>query len=146
MAQLIDALHARGERVVVTAAPTPAERDMVQDILARVGRQPVDLSGQLSLKALAALAQRASLFIGVDSAPMHIAAAMKTPVVALFGPSGEAEWGPWLVPHRIVASVAHPCRPCGIDGCGGGKISDCLVNLPLARVLDAVDALSSARS
>jgi heptosyltransferase-3 len=146
MAQLIDALHARGKRVVVTAAPTRAERDMVGTVLARVERQPLDLSGRLSLKALAAIAARASLFIGVDSAPMHIAAAMKTPVVALFGPSGEAEWGPWLVPHRIVASGAHPCRPCGIDGCGGGKISDCLVNLPVARVLDAVDALSSPLS
>jgi heptosyltransferase-3 len=72
---------------------------------------------------------------------MHIAAAMRTPVIALFGPSGELEWGPWNVAHRIVASDAHPCRPCGIDGCGGGKVSDCLVQLPLAAVLAAVDAL-----
>ena len=76
---------------------------------------------------------------------MHIAAAMGTPVVALFGPSGELEWGPWQVPHRIVSSDAHPCRPCGIDGCGGSKVSDCLVRLPLERVLAAVDALTAVQ-
>jgi heptosyltransferase-3 len=70
---------------------------------------------------------------------------MGTPVVALFGPSGEAEWGPWQVPHRVVSSAVHPCRPCGIDGCGGGKVSDCLVTLPLQRVLRAVDELLAAR-
>jgi len=36
-----------------------------------------------------------------------------------------------------VASDAHPCRPCGIDGCGGGKISDCLATLPVERVYNA---------
>jgi heptosyltransferase-3 len=72
---------------------------------------------------------------------MHIAAAMQTPVVALFGPSGELEWGPWRVPHRIVASSEHPCRPCGNDGCGGGKVSECLTRLPLEAALSAVDSL-----
>jgi heptosyltransferase-3 len=57
----------------------------------------VDLSGQLTLRELAALTARARLFFGVDSAPMHIAAAMGTPVVALFGPSDEHAWGPWRV-------------------------------------------------
>jgi len=72
---------------------------------------------------------------------MHIAAAVGTPLVALFGPSGEIEWGPWQVPHRVVASNDHPCRPCGNDGCGGGKISECLTTLPVERVDAAVRAL-----
>jgi heptosyltransferase-3 len=72
---------------------------------------------------------------------MHIAAAVGTPVVALFGPSGEIEWGPWQVPHRVVVSNDHPCRPCGNDGCGGGKISECLTTLPVERVEAAVRAL-----
>jgi len=138
---LLDELGRRGERVLVTAAPDPSERELVDDMLARTRARVVDLSGRLTLKELAALAARARLFIGVDSAPMHIAAAMRTPVVALFGPSGELEWGPWHVAHRVVASTAHPCRPCGNDGCGGGKVSECLTHLPLASVLSAVDAL-----
>ena len=141
MAAVINGLQAEGWPVVISAAPDPAEREMVAAIQAGLARSAVDLSGQLSLKELAALAGRARLFIGVDSAPMHIAAAMGTPVVALFGPSGDKEWGPWGVPSRVIVSQDHPCRPCGIDGCGGGKVSDCLVSLPPATVLAAAREL-----
>jgi heptosyltransferase-3 len=96
----------------------------------------LNLAGRLSIKELGALAGSAALFVGVDSMPMHLAAAMGTPTVALFGPSGESEWGPWNVAHRVVRS-AHSCRPCGLDGCGGGKVSDCLT------VID-VDAVHAA--
>jgi len=62
--------------------------------------------------------------------------------VALFGPSGDQEWAPWGVPARVVASQNHPCRPCGLDGCGGGKVSDCLESLGAERVLgDCLDLL-----
>ena len=140
-AALIDALARRGERVALTAAPDERELDLIAEIRRRASSQFADFTGKLTLKQLAALSARAKLFIGVDSAPMHIAAAMQTPVVALFGPSGELEWGPWRVAHRVVASSAHPCRPCGNDGCGGGKVSECLTQLPLEAVLAAVDSL-----
>jgi len=140
-AALVDALAQRGERVAITAAPDERELDLIAEIRRRVSAQFVDFSGKLTLKQLAALSAHAKLFIGVDSAPMHIAAAMQTPVVALFGPSGELEWGPWQVAHRVVASGTHPCRPCGNDGCGGGKVSECLTQLPLEAVLAAVDSL-----
>ncbi len=143
-AELVAALAKRGERVVLTAAPDPRERDMVARIVAAASVPVVDLAGQLSLKELAALSARARAFVGVDSAPMHIAAAVGTPTVALFGPSGELEWGPWGVPHMLLASPAHPCRPCGIDGCGGGKLSECLSALPVAAVLDALDKFDAA--
>jgi len=141
VAQLADALAERGLAVVLTAAPDPRERAMIDDIRASVRTPVIDLSGQLSLKEVAALSARAKLFVGVDSAPMHIAAAMGTPTVALFGPSGDIEWGPWRTAHRIVVSDSHPCRPCGQDGCGGGKISECLTTLPVERVLAACDEL-----
>jgi heptosyltransferase-3 len=140
-AALIDALVRRGERVALTAAPDTRELELIAEIRKCTRAQMADFSGKLTLKQLAALSARAKLFIGVDSAPMHIAAAMRTPVVALFGPSGELEWGPWRVPHRIVASGEHPCRPCGNDGCGGGKVSECLTRLPVEAALAAVDSL-----
>lgn len=142
-AALIDALARRGERVALTAAPDEREAALIAAIRKASRADVADLSGKLSLKQLAALTARAKLFIGVDSAPMHIAAAMQTPVVALFGPSGELEWGPWQVAHRIVASGAHACRPCGNDGCGGGKVSECLTQLPLEAAVAAVDSLLS---
>ena len=130
-AQLIDRLAAEGRAVVVTAAPD--ETAFVAEILERTTSKPINLAGQLSLKDLGALTARARLFIGVDSMPMHLAAAMGTPTVALFGPSRENEWGPWNVEQRVV-STTHSCRPCGIDGCGGGKVSDCLTLLPVDAV------------
>lgn len=136
-AALVDALHTRGEQVVMTSGTDSQEIDFLSRISSLCRSKPVNLGGKLSLKGLAALTARAKLFIGVDSAPMHMASAMGTPVVALFGPSGEKEWGPWSGVARVIASDAHPCRPCGIDGCGGGKISDCLVTLPEERVLRA---------
>lgn len=140
-AELIRRLVRDGHSIVVTGAPDPRETAIVARILEAARVRVTDLSGQLSLRELAALAGRARLFFGVDSAPMHIAAAMGTPVVALFGPSGEKQWGPWHVPHRVVASEHHPCRPCGNDGCGGGKVSECLTELPVDRVHAAMNEL-----
>ena len=145
MAALFDRLAEAGHPIVVTGAPDAEERALVATVLAATRPQTRalvhDVSGKLSLTELAALTARARIFVGVDSAPMHIAAAMGTPTVALFGPSGEDSWGPWMVPHRVVASTVHPCRPCGLDGCGGGKVSECLTTLPVARVWSAFGSL-----
>jgi heptosyltransferase-3 len=141
MAALVDRLQAAGHAVVLTAAPSADEMAMLEAIQARLAKPAFSLAGQLSLKEMGALTAAARLFIGVDSAPMHIAAAVGTPTVALFGPSGDKQWGPWGVPCRVVASTGHPCRPCGADGCGGGKVSDCLVSLTVDRVMDAADEL-----
>ena len=144
VAELIDTLQGRGERVVITGSASPDENALVEELVRGLRRPALNLAGQLDLKALAALIGRAALFIGVDSAPMHMASAMGTPAVALFGPSGEVEWGPWQVPHRIVVS-AHSCRPCGYNGCGGGNSSECIETIPVARVLEAVDGLAHGR-
>lgn len=150
MAALADRIAAQGLRIVMTGAPDPRERELVDAMLAAVSPDArariVDLVGALSLQELAAVSARARAFVGVDSAPMHIAAAMGTPTVALFGPSGEHEWGPWQVPSRVVTSDIHRCRPCGIDGCGGGKISECLTTLPVERVHAAFVSLLAETS
>lgn len=149
MAQLI--VELRRWPVILTSAPDAKEKAMIADILERVTAlstpsavspsPTLDLSGQLSLKELAALAARAKLFVGVDSAPMHIAAAMGTPTVAIFGPSGDREWGPWQTRSRIVTSLNHACRPCGRAGCEDSKISECLTTLPVPQVLTACEEL-----
>ena len=138
-AELIDRLSP-AHRVVITAAPEPGEIFLIGKILSKTKSKPVNLAGKLSIKELGALTARARLFVGVDSMPMHLAAAAGTPSVALFGPSGEDEWRPWRVPHRIVTS-RHPCRPCGNDGCGGGKLSECLSTLGVDEVYAAAQEL-----
>ena len=150
VAALCDALAAKGWPIVLSSAPDASEKALIAEVAAARTRNAgapaptIDLCGQLSLKELAALTARARLFVGVDSAPMHIAAAMGTPVVAIFGPSGDQEWGPWDHVHRghvVVASNTHPCRPCGMAGCNDSKISDCLTTLPVAQVLAACEEL-----
>lgn len=140
MAAFIDLLTARGIPVVLTAAPSAEEMQCVEGILARLARPVVSLAGQLSLKELGAAIASARLFVGMDSVPMHLAAATGVPTVALFGPSGEVEWGPWQVPHRILTQP-FSCRPCGKDGCGGGKRSECIDTIVPEAVLAACEAL-----
>ena len=144
-AELFARLVRSGHRLVVTGAPDTRERALVDAILAAAGapvrERIVDMTGGLSLPELAALTSKARAVVGVDTAPMHIAAAMGTPTLALFGPSGEQEWGPWQVAQRIVVSRSHPCRPCGLDGCGSGKVSECLTSLPVEAVHAALEAL-----
>ncbi|WP_207780124.1 putative lipopolysaccharide heptosyltransferase III [Pokkaliibacter plantistimulans] len=139
--QLINRLSASGHQIVLTAAPSSDELKMIEQITSRLTMPIVNLSGQLRLQDLAVVVARARLFIGVDSVPMHIAAAQQTPCVTMFGPSGEVEWGPWQSPHQLITSDRHPCRPCGQDGCGNSKVSDCLEQLGLDRVVNAVQLM-----
>jgi len=137
-AALADRLAQDGHRVVLTSAPD--ETGLIDEIVGRMKSPAVNLAGQLSLKELGALTARAKLFIGVDSMPMHLAAAMGVPTVALFGPSSEIAWGPWNVEQRVVTTT-HSCRPCGVDGCGGGKVSECLTLLGVEPVYAAAQEL-----
>jgi heptosyltransferase-3 len=139
-AELIDRLAVDGLRTVVTAASDAEEIALVERILEKTQSAVLNLAGKLSIKELGAVAARASVFIGVDSMPMHVAAAMGVPTVALFGPSGEVVWGPWGTRSSVV-STTHSCRPCGQDGCGGGKVSECLTLLPVDAVHSAAREL-----
>ncbi|CAI2003207.1 Lipopolysaccharide core heptosyltransferase rfaQ [Serratia liquefaciens] len=103
MAATISALQADGHSLVITSGPDQKEREMVARILALCPPQGVvSLAGQLTLRQLAALIDHAKLFIGVDSVPMHMAAALQTPCVALFGPSKLVFWRPWQVIGHVI--------------------------------------------
>ncbi|MFH1322507.1 MAG: glycosyltransferase family 9 protein [Methanobacteriota archaeon] len=102
MAEVINWLTDRGITVIVTSAPDKREMEKAKRILSLVpslvirhSSLLVDLCGKTTIKQIAAISEVSDLFFGVDSAPMHIAAAVGTPVVALFGPSGAFHWGPW---------------------------------------------------
>lgn len=133
MRQLSEALCAKGHKLVFTSGPDSEEKAMVADIVR--GVPCVDLSGQVSLKELAALVQLSSQLICVDSLPLHIASALKKPVLAIFGPSSDVTWGPWRNPFARIVAQKLSCRPCYQDGCGGSKVSDCLTTLPVEAVL-----------
>ena len=168
MADVINWLTDRGITVIVTSAPDKREMEKAKKILSIVrsrvtvlSSQLLDLCGKTNLKQLAAISEVSDLFFGVDSAPMHIAAAVGTPVVALFGPSGAFHWGPWdnessklsikslefdpPYPEktRILTFGIHTviqqdwkCVPCGKDGCDGSKTSRCLAEMKTEEVIN----------
>ncbi len=140
IAQLISQLHERDLRLVISSGPDSQEIAMVEEILSLAPNVPVfNCAGKLTLKELAALIQSAKALICVDSVPLHIASALKTPVVAMFGPTSEQNWGPWMHPSARVVSQKFSCRPCYQDGCGGSKMSDCLFSLSIGAILSAFD-------
>jgi lipopolysaccharide heptosyltransferase II len=103
--------HAVPATVVVTGSL--ADRPIGDAFLAALGPDipVVDLTGRLDLVQLAAALQRLDLFLGCDSGPMHLAAAVGTPVVAVFGPSDPVRWGP-LGGRAEAVRVDLPCSPC----------------------------------
>lgn len=137
-AAVIDYLEENVGKVVITSAPERIEMDFAGSILEKTGSGPIDLTGRLNLSELAALIDDAVIFFGVDSLPMHMAAALGTPAVALFGPSGEKNWAPWGDGHRVVFKDCD-CRPCGRAGCDDSKISKCLVELESSEVISALE-------
>lgn len=104
----------------------------------------VDATGQLSLLASAELIGRCAVLVTNDSAPMHLASAMGTPTVALFGPTvPEFGFGPLAPRASVVGHDALPCRPCDRHGparCPLGH-HDCMRALPPALVAERARAL-----
>ncbi len=101
-AAVVDALAARGLRVVVTSGPARYEIDKAEHVLARCRQRPLALLGHTTLKQLAALSARCTLFFGIDSAPMHMAAAVGTPVVAIMWSGSVMHWRPWGEGHTVI--------------------------------------------
>ncbi|MBM4284671.1 MAG: putative lipopolysaccharide heptosyltransferase III [Deltaproteobacteria bacterium] len=125
----------RGLRVVLTGAPLEREERLAAAILEKCRGGPLNLVGHLTVKELGALMAQARFFFGVDSAPMHLAAAVGTPAAALFGPTGDFNWRPWGRGHLVIRKD-WDCIPCGRDGCEGTKVSRCLTELTPAEVLE----------
>ena len=142
-ARAVDMFSSRtGHTAVFTAAPVEHELNYLRRVRDLCTSATVDLGGRLTLKQLGALSAAATCFVGVDSAPMHMAAALDVPVLAFFGPSPANNWGPWdnrlrSNPYTAVSGIQTsgrhvvvqsdlPCVPCHRDGCNGSKVSDCL--------------------
>jgi len=103
VAATLDQLAQPGRKVVLTAGPDKQELAMINRIRARCASPDVvSLAGQFTLPQLAALIDHARLFIGVDSAPMHMAAALETPCIALFGPTKLQHWRPWGDNNHVI--------------------------------------------
>jgi heptosyltransferase I len=116
----------------------PEERARAAAVCAAVAPPPANLVGQTTLRELCAVLGQAALVISQDSGPMHIAAALGRPLVAIFGPTSPARTGPYSAAARVVTRGL-PCAPCFARRCPLGHHA-CLRELPAADVLAAARA------
>lgn len=124
---------------ILVCGPTAEEMDFTKQVSRKADSPAINLGGRLSLRQLVALIANALLYVGVDSGPMHIAAALKIPVVAIFGPQEPRRWGPWGEGHMVVQKPWE-CVPCRKKGCDDkGTTSLCLEKLTVEEVIPAID-------
>ena len=142
MAEVVNAIARAREWVpVITGSADAQEQKGISEIKSLLRCEHVDVSGKLTLKQLGAVSERAKFYLGVDTAPMHIAAAVGTPVVALFGPSNERLWAPWCE-KSLVLSRELDCRlPCKNKEC---QTVHCLREFTPATVLPKIDQFIQA--
>jgi len=118
-AGLADRLLAEGiTRVVISGGP--ADETVVEQVLSLMRGQPLTFPRPLSLRELAALIARCHLVVTNSTGPMHIATAVKTPVVALFSPirsCSPQRWGPWGSGHQVVVPPVPVCDRCVEQRC-----------------------------
>lgn len=141
-ATIIDTLKSKNMYVVLSGSKDDLKTNEAIRDLCKL--KPV-LTNNFSLEDTAALYKIADLIVTIDSMSTHLASAMKTPVVSIFGPTNDLNWRPWKVKYEVVAlSIADDptfsCRPCGMDGCEGTKISQCLVQMSPQMILKSIES------
>jgi 3-deoxy-D-manno-octulosonic-acid transferase/heptosyltransferase-1 len=120
--------------VPVVLTGSAAEKPYIDGIQRTMKLPVANLAGETSLRDLAALYRLASLVVTTDSGPMHIAAAVNTPVVALFGPTDPARTGPYGTGHTVVRRGLS-CSPCFLKECPSRR---CMNEILVDDVFDAV--------
>jgi heptosyltransferase-3 len=119
------------------------ERERAGEIIKKCRRNTFNLAGQTSIGTLAGVFKMCRVFIGVDSAGVHIAAAVGLPTVCIFGPSSYIDWAPRGPQHYVVHKDL-PCVPCQNKGCQGSEISRCLEKLTLEEVQTVIKSRITA--
>ncbi|HOF06054.1 MAG TPA: glycosyltransferase family 9 protein [Syntrophales bacterium] len=120
--------------VVVGAA---GERERAEALVRRTSAGMFNMAGDTTLGELAALLSLGRLHVGVDSAAPHVAAAVGTPTITIYGPSDWRDWAPVGDGHRVV-TAAMDCSPCHQKGCDGQGRSRCLESISVDSVREAI--------
>ena len=134
-ARVAEFVAERGLAPVAIAAPN--ESQILNDLLGEASVKILSLD--LSLPEVTALAARSKLFIGNDSGIAHIAAAVGTPSVVVFGSSNVAHWRPWNCAKAEVVFEELPCQPCHGYFCEKFSQPECILRVPVTRVAAAIE-------
>lgn len=135
-AAVAQTLIKRGLTIVVTAGP--GEEIIASEVARQIDESVILLS--LTIPQLAELIRGAKLYIGNDSGPMHLAAAVGTPIVAAWGSSDSRRWRPWGVDHRVIQNPFE-CNPCPGYRCLVADSPLCIESVTVEQMNAGVDDL-----
>lgn len=143
-AELGDRLRTElGARVVIVGGPE--ERDLAEAIRAAMQTEPEDLIGRTSLTQLGAVLKRCAVLVSGDTGPLHLATAVDTPVVALFGAIDPRRTGPVGDGHVVIRHPEIPCVPCMARTCKNPVHLECMEKITVAEVFEAVREVLSRK-
>ncbi len=129
-----------GLNVVFSCGPDQREIDTVAEIRRHTTEEHFSTHGRINLDDFGWLLGRAKLFLGVDTVAMHLAAAMQTPIVTLFGPSQEWSWRPWRARNEIVFGDC-PCKAAKVFTCDKTKAYPCMDRIGVDSVVAAIERM-----
>lgn len=135
-AVIADMLFDKGLIPVVIGGPK--DRTLYEEIAAKTQIPPVDFIGKTNLKELAYIIKMSKVFIGGDTGPMHLAAAVNTPVIALFGPTDPNRNGPYGSAHKVLVTPWE-CRGCWKRKCHKGI--ECLAGITPEMVFKELESI-----
>ena len=163
---LIRWLNAKGFRTVLTGSNSPDELEYISRLCKSSLSNSINVAGMLNLSEVGYLLSKASVYIGLDTAVTHMAAALGIPTIALYGPTNPVKWGP--MPKEVSFSGKSPykrkgsqmisnvfllqgkgeCVPCHEEGCDRNikSLSRCLQDIPAADVIEAVETMMTRSS
>ena len=138
-AEIADRLIDRYDAKVIFTG-SPGEISCVNEVTQIMKNKPIIFAGKTTIRELAAIIAKSDLFIGVDSGPMHIATAVKTPVIALFGAGDPSFIGPYGRGHKVISKQNEfPCSPCAQTECKYPENMNCMAAITVNEVWEAVE-------
>ena len=117
---------------------SPEDRPIILDIMSAMNNQAMNFAGHTTLKMLAALYERTALVVSTDTGPMHLAVAVGTPVVALFGPTAPWRTGPYGTGHQVI-TAGRGCSPCFKRRC---ETIECMKQITVDQVMNGIRNLA----
>ncbi len=141
---IADYLSSNGMQIVATGAPTDEQKEQLAEVR-RATRTPICELSSLNIGELTALIEVARVFVGNDSGPAHIAAALKVPAIVLFGPASSVRWRPWKAPSALVQNY-FACNPCSMYTCEAFDEPKCILSITVDQVIKAIETLHITRS
>ncbi len=155
----------KGMEIVLTGGTAADELDYILRLHQSSAQESFNLAGKISLGSVAFLLSKATVYIGLDTAVTHMAAALGTPTIALYGPTNPVKWGPMpadcslsgkspfkgkgaqFVKNVFLLQGQGECVPCREEGCDRNirSSSKCLQEISVDEVVRAVEKMLAAK-